>query len=117
MHLLVLYNVCKCTAALFCLHLADDKADANDVDDILTDYCRLWRGVGLKLGLQASVLGNIEDDYSRQRKRFEKTLHAWMGQYGDNATWGVLELAITNANRVDLGLKPLSESTYKIKDV
>ena len=92
------------------LHLAGDKADANDIEDILTDHCRLWRGVGLKLGLQASVLNNIEDDYSRIRKRFEKTLDAWMGQYGDNATWGTLELAITNANRVDLGLKPLSES-------
>ncbi|XP_065902727.1 caspase-7-like isoform X2 [Dysidea avara] len=32
-----------------------------------------------------------------------------MDLYQDKATWGVLELAITNSNRADLGIKPLSE--------
>ena len=30
-------------------------------------------------------------------------------QDGDKATWGVLELAITNANRADLSYKRLEE--------
>ena len=99
-----------CTFYISYCILADDKVDPNEIDNILTEYCRLWKGVGLKLGLEAPVLNNIEADYRHQRKRFDKTLSAWMDLYQDKATWGVLELAITNANRADLGIKPLSES-------
>ena len=46
-------------------------------------------------------LDNVEADYHEQRKRFEVTLRKWMKLAGDNATWDLLELAITNANRED----------------
>jgi len=62
------------------------------------------------LGLQSSVLDIIEADYPHdQRKRLSKTLDAWIKQDQDKATWGVLELAITNANRVELALSPLPD--------
>ena len=62
------------------------------------------------MGLQSSVLDIIEADYPHdQRKRLSKTLDAWIKQDQDKATWGVLELAITNANRVELALSPLSD--------
>ena len=58
--------------------------------------------------MQSSVLDIIETDYPNdQRKHLSKTLDAWMKQDRDRATWGVLELAITNANRAELALSPL----------
>ena len=65
------------------------------------------------MGLKSCVLENIEADNSEQRKRFEITLSNWLKLDGNNATWGVLELAISNANRENLGLKALSESKHQ----
>jgi len=89
--------------------LADQIVDANGVDEICTKYSVKWRPIGLKLGLEASVLDNVEADRHEQRKRFEVTLTKWMNLAGNNATWGVLQLAITNAIRADLSLEALSE--------
>ena len=89
------------------LCIASQIVDANSVTEILTEYSRLWRQIGLKLGLNSTVLENFKRDGTDQRDRFEKTLNAWQRLAGSNATWGALELAITNANREDLGLKSL----------
>ena len=83
--------------------------DANGLNDILTEYCWLWRGIGLNLGLRSKVIDNIERDYTEQRRRFEMTLEKWQMQDGGKATWGALELAITNANRADLSYNRLEE--------
>jgi len=48
-------------------------------------------------------LNKIDED-NQQKNRFQETLHAWIEQDQDNATWCILELAITNANRAVLGL-------------
>ena len=89
-----------------------EKVDLSD-GEILTKYAGLWRGVGLNLGLKSFLLNNIEEENHLQRQRFEKTLDAWIKQDQDNATWSVLELAITNANRAVLGLKRLTKSMIK----
>ena len=62
------------------------------------------------MGLKFAVLQNIECENRQQRRRFEETLHAWIYQDQDRATWGILELAITNANRAELGYGPLPMS-------
>ena len=36
-------------------------------------------------------------------------LNSWVKMDQDKATWGTLELALSNANRVELGLDPLLE--------
>ena len=79
------------------------------INEILTKHCTLWRGTGLNLGLDESVLNNIQNDYKEQRKCFEVTLQKWSSLDQDKATWGVLELALTNANRADLSLTNLLE--------
>ena len=99
---------------VFIVLLADQIVDANSVNEICTKYSVMWRQIGLKLGLDASVLDNVEADYHEQRKRFEVTLRKWMKLAGDNATWDLLELAITNANREDLSLEALSECKLQI---
>ena len=63
----------------------------------------------MNLGLRPKVIDNIGQDCMEQRRRFEMILEKWQMQEGDKATWGVLELAITNANRADLSYKRLEE--------
>ncbi|XP_065901708.1 uncharacterized protein [Dysidea avara] len=82
-------------------------ADANSFTEFLTQYSFLWNKIGLKLGLSRSVLENIQADIPKQVDRFERTLQDWLKLDGDSATWGVLELAMTNANRQYFELKPL----------
>ena len=56
--LLILFditNTFKCNS----FYLADSTVDPDDIENILTEYCGLWRGVGLKLGLKSVVLNNI----------------------------------------------------------
>jgi len=101
------------------LIVGDQKADPSAFPEIITDHCGLWRAIGLKLGLQSSVLGIIEADFPNdQRQRLSKTLDTWIKQDQDKATWGVLELAITNAIRAELALPSLSNlDTGKILQV
>ena len=61
------------------------------------------------LGLSSSVLDITETEITKQRDRFERTLNDWLRQDGEDATWGVLELAIANVNRQYLGLPLLSK--------
>jgi len=95
---------------VFIVLLAEQIVDANIMNEIYTEYSVMWRLIGLQLGLKSSVLDIIEAEYIELRKRFEVTLTKWMNLAGNNATWGILELAITNANRSDLSIEPLSES-------
>ena len=96
----------------FCICIVCEKVDLV-CGEILTKHAGLWREVGLNLGLKSYLLDNIEEENHLQRKRFEKTLEAWIKQDQDNATWGVLELAITNANRAMLGHERLTKSMIK----
>ena len=76
----------------------------------LTEYSEFWRSVGLKLGLQSSVLGLIEADHRlQQRECFRATLQRWL-QQDVQATWYKLELAITNAKREYHGYDALDAS-------
>lgn len=78
----------------------------------LTEYCGLWRSIGLKLGLQTSVLNLIEADRRlQQRECFRETLQRWL-QQDVKATWYKLELAITNAKREYDGLDALEASKF-----
>lgn len=87
--------------------IGNDKVTPIDFGEIPTTYGKLWKGTGLHLGLENSLLNNIETECSELRTRFEKILNAWISQDQGGATWGALEAAITKANRADLGLAPL----------
>ena len=83
------------------------EPESRDLHRFLTDYCKHWRGTGLQLGLNTSVLDQVEADYHTLSERFRVTLEKWL-QMNVGVTWGNLELAITNANRESLGLQPLT---------
>ena len=83
------------------------RGQSQKIFRFLTDYCKHWRGTGLQLQLNTSVLDQVEADYHTLSERFRVTLEKWL-QLNVGVTWGNLELAITNANRENLGLQPLT---------
>ena len=83
---------------------------AKDYQKFLTNYCLQWRSIGLQLGLEQAPLDVINADHRNQnRECFRLTLDKWL-QQDTKATWSKLELAITNANRVTLGIDVLATS-------
>jgi len=88
--------------------LDDQRPEPKDFQRFLTDYCKLWRDIGLHLGLKSVVLDQVASDHPMQnRECFRVTLEKWLW-LNVEVTWGNLELAITNANRGRLGLQPLT---------
>ena len=83
---------------------------SKDLHRFLTDYCKYWRDIGVQLGLKSSVLDLVASAHPMQdRECFRVTLEKWL-QLNVGVTWSNLELAITNANRENLGLQPLAAS-------
>ena len=89
--------------------IANQRPEMRDLNSFLTEYCTLWRAIGLKLGLQNTLLNLIASQHPAQfRECFRVTLQYWLDQ-DVNATWSTLELAITNARRDELNLGNLLE--------
>lgn len=80
-----------------------------ELNRFLTEYCKLWRSIGYKLGLEDAFLSNIQSDCLLRRECFTAALQKWLEQ-DERPTWNALELAITNARREELNLEPLKES-------
>jgi len=94
------------------LHIDDQKPDPKDLEKILTKHCKHWRSIGIRLGLEDTLLDNVESDNSKnQRECFRITLKHWQ-ELNVGVTWESLEFAITNANRVNLDIEPLEKSKY-----
>ena len=71
-------------------------------------YAIDWYNVGIELGLELDV-HIIENDNPQQSVNcFQKTLDNWLQLNTDNATWKILEVALTNVNRAKLGLDPVN---------
>jgi len=93
-----------------CIYTAldDQRPEPKDLQRFLVDYGELWRDIGLQLGLKTAILNQVASAHPMQnRECFRVTLEKW-SMLNDGVTWRNLELAITNANRVSLGLEPLS---------
>ena len=91
-------------------NIGDKRPSAKDYQKLLTTYCLDWRCIGLLLGLEQTLLDVINADHPNQyRDCFRLTLERWL-QRDAEATWSKLELAITNANRVKLGIDELATS-------
>ena len=88
----------------------DEKPEPKDLERFLTEYGLEWRAIGLQLGLKPSVLNLIDaGNPNKHRECFRLTLDKWL-QLDLEATWSKLELAITNANRLNLNISTLSTS-------
>ena len=72
-------------------------------------YATEWRVVGLELNLKTAKLNTIsKDNPNNSEACFEKTLYTWL-QSNPDATWRMLEVAITNAIRAHNGLDPVAD--------
>jgi len=94
----------------YTIHAGSQRPGSRDLQRFLTDYCKFWKDIGLQLGLKSVVLDQVASAHPMQdRECFRVTLEKWL-QLNVEVTWENLELAITNANRVNLGLQPLTTS-------
>ena len=60
-------------------------------------YATEWYNIGIELGLELYVLDIIHKDNPQQSITcFQRTLAIWLQQNTDDATWGMLEAALTN---------------------
>ena len=76
---------------------------------VINTYAPEWKDIGLELNLKATALDIIaEDNPLNCKARFESTLDLWL-KSTSHATWKILEVAITNARRAHLGLKPVTD--------
>ena len=75
---------------------------------VVSKHANDWKRIGIELGLDFHVLKVIESDYpQRSVVCFQKTLDKWLQSNADDVTWKTLEVALTNVNRVKLGLNPV----------
>ena len=79
-----------------------------DLNRYVTKYAKDRRNIGLELGLQLGVLDNIEANDQQVEKCLQKMLDKWL-RSNPNATWKILEVALTNASRLQLGLDPVDD--------
>ena len=83
---------------------------------VTTKYATDWYNIGIELEVDICVLDNIKQNNLNQSEAcFQKTLDKWLKLNTDDATWGTLEVALTNVNRAKLKLDPV-DSVYG-KDV
>ena len=76
---------------------------------VIPQYATKWRVVGLELNLKTTTLDTISKDFLNSCVAcFEKTLDTWL-QSNPEATWRILEVAITNAIRACEGLGPVTD--------
>ena len=73
-------------------------------------YATDWYNIGIELGLETATLKIIQGDHPQQTSNcFQRTLDEWLELNQDDATWSVLEVAITNVNRAKLKLDPVND--------
>ena len=102
---LIIRNYYMCIYIIYII--VDQKPESHELERFLTEYCQSWRAIGLQLGLKSTVLNAVEGDCNKNRERFRVTLENWL-LLGEATTYGDLELAITNVNRMNLSLDPLT---------
>ena len=74
---------------------------------VVIKFASDWENIGIELGLDLDVLDIIARDNPLQSEAcLRKTFDKWL-QLTTDATWETLEVALTNVNRVKLGLDPV----------
>ena len=73
---------------------------------VITKYATDWYNIGIELSADVHKLDIIKQDNPQKNiVCFEKTLNQWLQSNSDDVTWRTLEIALTNVNRANLGLK------------
>ena len=76
---------------------------------VIKKYAADWKKIGLELGLPPDTLRIIRINYPHQVEDcFEDELDRWL-KLTPNATWRMLEVALTNVSRQRLVLDPVDD--------
>lgn len=77
---------------------------------VIKKYATFWGDIGLELGIDHEVLEIIANDNPQQSVAcLKNTLRKWLALNIEGATWKTLEIALTNVNRISLGLNPVND--------
>lgn len=71
---------------------------------IKDDVGTCWEDLGQKLGIELTILRNLEDDYRKNRERANQVLQIWMEENGRDATVGCLA-----CNLIQIGHKEIAD--------
>ena len=87
---------------------------------VIKKYAAEWEDIGLELGLQLNTLEIFSKNHQKECVLcFRSTLNEWLN-LKPNATWRMLEVAITNVRRASNGLDPVTDlygEYYTVSDV
>ena len=84
---------------------------------VVIEYAADWFYIGMELGLPYYYLKAIKHDNPMNMKYcLRRTLSGWL-ETDVNPTWKALEIALTNVNRVKLGLNLVDDLYEHGKDV
>ena len=88
-------------------HVETKKPTIEDLNSyVITKYATDWYNIGIELKADVHKLDIIKQDNPQKRiVYFEKILDQWLQSNSDDVTWRTLEVALTNVNRANLGLK------------
>ena len=76
---------------------------------VIKKYAPDWEDIGLELGLQLNTLEIFSKNNQKECVScFRSTLNEWL-KLNPNATWSMLEVAITNVRRTSNGLDPVTD--------
>ena len=76
---------------------------------VIKNYASDWMDIGLELGLKLNTLEIFSINNQKECiSCFRSTLNEWLN-LKPNATWRMLEVAITNARRASNGLDPVTD--------
>ena len=76
---------------------------------VIKTHAPHWRDIGIELKLKITTLDIISRDNPLNCIAcFGRTLDKWLKSNPD-ASWGALEVAITNVRRAELGLEPVND--------
>ena len=75
---------------------------------IVHKYASDWEDIALELGLDEQVVAIIKKDNRECVDCIRNTLQKWL-DLTPNATWKMLEVAVTNVKRIQLSLDPVTD--------
>ena len=96
---------------IYCISTEDIKPTMKDLNRyVVRKHADKWFDTGIELGIDSDIL-NVIDDESKEKSTtgFQKTLQKWLKLNTDDVTWKALEVALTNVNRMNLGLEPVDD--------
>ena len=80
-----------------------------DINRYTKKYAADWKDIGIELGLEIEGLSIIKkNNPSDCESCFQDMINNWL-KLTVGATWKALEVALTNVNRLKLGLDPVDD--------